>query len=258
MNIVNINSIFTIGFRCNSDDFLKEFLKIRKYASPFSFMLIDIKTALSFIDNKFENYTNTDFIYYAKKTPYKFNKSTWDCHNFIHKYATIPDDCVDILDLDKVCIWNHHNLYDKNTITSFNTRSLHLLNCLSNSPNTMLLFYIEKLQKYGERSSYFDKSILDNYNCNFLILIPLLNYNSDPFLFYDNSRIRIIYFNSNLEFDTVDIKSHREEWQKLEILINKLYNFNIEPRDYTDNLSAPVEQQKHRPINKLFSKFFQR
>ena len=75
------------------------------------------------------------------------------------------------------------------------------------------------------------KSILDNYNCKFLILIPLLNFNSDPILFYDDSRIRIIYFNSNLEYWATDIHCHIEEWNKLQILINKLYNFNIENRN---------------------------
>ncbi len=31
----------------------KYFLKIRKYSSPFSYMVIDIRTALNFIDNNF-------------------------------------------------------------------------------------------------------------------------------------------------------------------------------------------------------------
>jgi hypothetical protein len=214
-NIVNINNIFSIGFRCNADDFLNLFLKIRKYSSPFSYMVIDIKTALNFIQNNFENYT--------------FNKQNWSCNN-IHKYSIITNDYVDILDMDKVCIWNHHNLYDENIINSFNRRSLHLLECLSMKPNTLLLFYIEKIQKYGEKDCYFDKNILKKYNCNFLILIPLLNFNSEPFLFYDDTKVRIIYFNSNLEKFSTDINCHVKEWNKLNILINKLYKFNIENR----------------------------
>ena len=227
----NINNIFAIGFRCNTDDFLSKFLKIRRYSSPFSYMVIDIKTALNFIDNNFLNYTNKDFILFGKNT-YKFNKSIWYCNIYIHKYSIITNDYVDILDMDKVCIWNHHNLYDENIINSLNRRSLHLLECLNKKPDTTLLFYIEKIQKYEETGCcYFDKNILDKYNCKFLILIPLLNFNSDPILFYDDSRIRIIYFNSNLEGWATDITSHREEWNKLQILINKLYNFNIENRN---------------------------
>ena len=133
--------------------------------------------------------------------------------------------------MDKVCIWNHHNLYDKNIINSLNRRSLHLLECLNKKSDTTLLFYIEKIQKYEKNRLLFDKSILDNYSCKFLILIPLLNFNSDPILFYDDSRIRIIYFKSNLESWATDIKCHIEEWNKLQILINKLYNFNIENRN---------------------------
>lgn len=83
-NIININNIFAIGFRCNTDEFLDKFLKIRRYSSPFSYMVIDIKTALSFIDNNFENYINKDFIEPGKNT-YKFNKRNWCCNN-IHKY----------------------------------------------------------------------------------------------------------------------------------------------------------------------------
>jgi len=228
-NIININNVFAIGFRCNTDEFLSRFLKIRRYSSPFSYMVIDIKTALNFIDNNFLNYTNKDFILPGKNT-YKFNKHNWCCNN-IHKYSIITNDYVDILDMDKVCIWNHHNLYDENTINSLNRRSLHLLECLNKNSDTTLLFYIEKIQKYQETDCYFDKSILDNYNCKFLILIPLLNFNQDPILFYDDSRIRIIYFNSNLDYWATDTDCHIEEWNKLQILINKLYNFNIENRN---------------------------
>jgi hypothetical protein len=95
----------------------------------------------------------------------------------------------------------------------------------------MLLFYIEKIQKNGEKESYFDITILDKFKCNFLILIPLLNFNSEPVLFYDNKKIRIIYFKSNLQSWGTDIKCHIEEWDKLKNIINKLYDFNIEDRN---------------------------
>lgn len=228
-NIININNIFAIGFRCNTDDFLSMVLKIRRYSSPFSYMVIDIKTALDFIDNNFLNYTNKDFILSGKNTN-KFNNHNWS-YNHLHKCSIITNDYVDILDMDKVCIWNHHNLYDENIINSLNRRSLHLLECLNKKSDTTLLFYIEKIQKYEENKLLFDKSILDNYNCKFLIFIPLLNFNQDPVLFYDDSRIRIIYFNSNLESWSTEITCHIEEWNKLQTLVNKLYNFDIENRN---------------------------
>lgn len=72
----------------------------------------------------------------------------------------------------------------------------------------MLLFYIEKIQTYEEGGIYFDKNILEKYSCNFLILIPLLNFNSEPLLFYEDIRIKIIYFNSNLEYWATDIHNN--------------------------------------------------
>jgi hypothetical protein len=191
-------------------------------------MIIDIKTALRFIDNRFENYTNKDFID-PGKTTYTFNRHNWTCNN-IHKY-TMTGDYIDILDMDSVCIWNHHNMYDENTVNSFNRRAQHLLDCLHKTPDTLLLFYIEKIQKYGEKDSYFDKHLLDKYNCHFLILIPLLDFNQDPFLFYEDTKLRIIYFNSNLELWGTHIHSHIDEWNKLKILINQLYNLTIENRE---------------------------
>jgi hypothetical protein len=204
-------------------------LNIRKYASPFSYMVIDINTSLDFIQNNFLNYTNKDFIEPGKNT-FTFNRINWPCNN-IHKCSIIPNDDVDILELDKVCIWNHHDLYDEKIIDSFNRRSRHLLRCLSEKPDTTLLIYIEKIQKYGEKDCYFDKNILDKYNCNFLIILPLLNFNSDPLLFYDNSRIRIIYFNSDLQGWATDTNYNIEEWNKLKIFVNTLYKFNIENRN---------------------------
>lgn len=229
-NIINISNIFVIGYRCNADDFLSQYLKIRKYSSPFSYMIIDIKTALRFIDDNFLNYTNRDFILPGKHT-YTYNKGRWSCNN-IHSYSIITHDYVDILDMNTVCIWNHHHLYDKNVINSLNKRSLHLLECVNTKSDTTLLFYIQKIQNYEcKKECYFDKSILDKYKCKFLILIPLLNFNKDPFLFYHDSQVRIIYFNSNLQSYATDINCHAEEWLKLQILINKLYNFNIENRN---------------------------
>jgi hypothetical protein len=192
-------------------------------------MVIDINTALDFIKNGFENYTNNDYIKPGSYN-YKFNNRSWGCSH-IHNCSVLTNEYVDILDMDKVCLWNHHDLYDKNVVGALNKRADHLLHCINNKSDTTLLFYIEKIQEYGMKDNYFDKSILDGYNCNFLILIPLLNFNRDPVLFFDNSQIRIIYFNSNIEGWSTDTDRDIEEWDKLAMFVNTLYNFNIENRD---------------------------
>lgn len=229
--LIKIHNIFSIGYRCTTDIFLQEFLFIRNYSSPFSYMVIDIETSLKFIENKFENYTNTDCIQPGKKT-FKFNKQDWKCSN-IHKCSEIKNDNTDILDMNKVCIWNHHNLYDQDVIKSLNRRTEHLLRILNTIPDTLLLFYIEKLQIYdGEKKIYFNKNILNNYNCNFLIIIPLLHLNKDPYVYYEDTNIKIIYFDSNFLGWSADINSQTiEEWNKLKTLLTKLYDFDIQKRN---------------------------
>lgn len=186
-------------------------------------MVIDIRTALNFIENNFLNYTNKDFIKPGNNT-LTFNKIYWECNN-IHTDSTITNDYVDVLDMDKVCIWVHHNLYDENTINALNRRSTRLLKCLSEKSDTTLLFYIEKPQIYRGKDVYFDVNCLNKYNYKFLILIPLVNFISVPILFHNDSQIKIIYFRSNF---INDINTYKEAWNKVKILINKLYNFNIE------------------------------
>jgi hypothetical protein len=222
-----IYNLFSIGYRCNTDNFLKQ-MNLRQYSSPFSYVVIDIKTALFFINNKFQNFIKKEDLAPGKNT-FTFNKKPWIC-NHIHKHSIITGDRVDILDMDTVCIWNHHDLHDTQTINSIHRRVTHLLECLDKSPNETLLFYIEKAHKYGEKDCYFDIGILDDYTCNFLILIPLLNFNKDPHLFYDNTKIRIIYFNSNSSGWGDDVEYNKETWSKLEILIKTLYTFDIKYR----------------------------
>jgi len=229
-NIINIDNIFSIGYRCNSCEFLEKYLNIRKYSSPFSYVVIDINTALNFIDTKFETYVDMKYIRPGNKK-YKFNNREWTS-KFIHSDSILNDEKSDILEMDKICIWCHHNLNDINIKKSFNKRSEHLLFKIHNTPNTCLLFYIEKLQNYDENIiNYFNTDLLKKYECKFLIIIPLLNFNKDPFLFYEDDKIKIIYFNSNTSGWGVDAQCNANEWIKLKNLINSLYHFDIE--DYS-------------------------
>ena len=47
-----INFIFSIGYRCYSVDFLN-FFKLRKMASPFDYLYIDLESSLKIINNNF-------------------------------------------------------------------------------------------------------------------------------------------------------------------------------------------------------------
>lgn len=96
------------------------------------------------------NYTNKDFILPGKNT-YKFNGKKWSCTN-IHSCSKTANNFVDILEMDDVCIWNHHNLYDQNIINSLNKRSQHLLQCLNQKSRTTLLVYIKKYRNMEKKT----------------------------------------------------------------------------------------------------------
>jgi hypothetical protein len=221
---MEIHNVFGLGYRCYTDRFLDKFLNIRKYSSPFSYMVIDLELALKFIDEDFKNYTNKEFIINGNNT-FKFNKKKWTC-NYIHKYSIIKSNFIDILDTKTVCIWNHHNLNDINTINSLNRRANHLIKCIKTEPKKTLLIHITKLQK----SNNFDYSILKKYRYNFLIIIPILGFNSEPVLHYDSSNIKIIHFNANNYGYSADIDKNEKDYNKLKLLIEKIYKFNIKDR----------------------------
>jgi hypothetical protein len=127
-----------------------------------------------------------------------------------------------------ILCWNHHNLYDDKIINSINQRAMCLLNIINSQSETLLLFYIAKIQEYNiNKLNYFDLDLLKNFNCNFLILIPLLNFNQDPFIYYKTNNITIIYFTSSLYGNIADINYNIPEWLKLVNIIYNIYDFNI-------------------------------
>ena len=219
-----VHNIFSIGYRCNACDFLSQYLNVRKYSSPFSYMLIDIETALNFIRTRFENFTSKDFL----KSPenyIRYNNLNWKC-NHVHIISDEIEKGVDVYDMKKTCIWNHHNLFDKEVVESIDRRSKHLLHVLDTKPESMLLFYIDKVREFPN----FDISLLKDFKCNFLVLAPILNFKLEPTLVYDNGKIKVIYFKSDLANGAADAGNHPEEWKKLAILIKSLYEFEIEER----------------------------
>lgn len=221
-----INNVFSLGYRCYTDDFLDKFLNIRKYSSPFSYMVIDLKLALKFIEEDFKNYTNKEFIIDGNNT-FKFNKKKWHC-NHIHKYSIIKSNFIDILDTETVCIWNHHNLNDINTINSLNRRVNHLIKCIKIEPKKTLLIYITKLQI--SKNFNFDYDLLKKYECNFLIIVPILDFKSGPVLHYDGQNIKIIHFNANNYGYSADIDKNEADYNKLKLFIENIYKFDIKER----------------------------
>jgi hypothetical protein len=222
---LQIRSVFDIGYKCESSDFL-EALKIRKYSSPFSYMVIDMHTALDFIDNRFKYYVDPEYLTNVCGTCYKFLGQDWGCY-YIHKHSCIINKGDEVLDSSRACIWNHHDLNDKEVLQGIGRRYSHLLHVLDNRPETLLLFYIEKLQVYnGPENVYVDISRLRNYKCNFIIVVPLLNFDKDPQVVYDDIQIRVIHASGSATAHTMVV--HNVEIQKI---MSTMYTLDIDKRD---------------------------
>jgi hypothetical protein len=93
---------------------------IRAYSSPFSWMFIDLETALYFIENRFEGFT--DAVKKGGDTA------------FFHRY--FANDEAD----DRICKWTHHDMSNNDTKTAMQRRGERLIEDIY-SPHTLLVYY---------------------------------------------------------------------------------------------------------------------
>jgi hypothetical protein len=73
----------------------------------------------------------------------------------------------------------------------------------------------------------------------------LINFNKDPVVFYEDAKIKVIYFNDwgiSYMYDNVN------DWNKLKELLKRLYIFNIEER--ADILRAERNQPEIKVLYK--------
>jgi len=228
--MINITNIYSIGYRCNNDDFLKS-NNLRKYSSPFSYMLIDYKSSLNFIDNSFNNYFDYIII---ESNKIKLIDKFFTTPVFINKnYNNILESNI-VHNWEKICLWNHHNL--NNEIDIISLRANRLLYNLNNKSSSLMLFCIHKIQNYIDDNinNYIDIDFLlkfnNKYNTHLLFILPLFNYNLDPKIMYNSNNIMIIYLNSFYESNGTAFSDERIKWNDVMKLMNNYYNFNIEDK----------------------------
>lgn len=100
-----IHSVFAIGSYCDAD-FLLADMYIRGYSSPFSWMFIDLETALQFIQTGFKGFTG----------------------------AAAPQG------EGRICQWFHHDISDERIVTAIKRRAERLMSRVS-LPSTLLVYY---------------------------------------------------------------------------------------------------------------------
>lgn len=232
MQQIIIHNCYGIGYRCTTDSFMIK-NNIRNYSGPFSYVVIDFQTAIKFINNNFHNYLDT--ILFKKNThKFLFNKKKWNHNIFFNKEIynnfifNFDIDHKNISDYKKVCIWVHHNLNDdliKNTIQN---RIIKFNNTLNNlNENTLLLFIDNIYENDIENYNYYLNNLNgfnNKTNIYFCILIPIYNYNKEPYIDKYNNNITFIKYKSNYEINSNDIKSKNINWNKIGSIIHSIYN----------------------------------
>jgi hypothetical protein len=204
-------------------------LHIRKYSSPFSYMVCDLETSLQFIKTEFKDFLNVVSI---PKHTFKWNGKRWNHHLFFNTMFKATEDAVDISKLKRICVWNHHNINDIAIINSIKRRCERLL--MADKVSNVLYIYIDTIQTYKTDNweDYYQKdTILDfirmKKNRYILLLLPLTNFNSSPVLYNINKYLNVIFYKSNSEGDINDYSNPHIRWDLINNLVKKEYMFDI-------------------------------
>jgi hypothetical protein len=224
-----ITNVFSIGYRCNTDALLKKF-NMRYYSSPFSYMVIDIETALGFIDNKFDNFLKTK---YVRNNKFYWCENLWAKNLFFHNnYLPNENSNVKLNEWDKICVWVHHNISKEGD--TIKRRYNRLLERLENKSESLLLIGILKIKDYDENKIFYniDKllNFVKNNKCNLLILIPLYKFNDEPTIVYNENNLLIVYFNSYYEKNGTAFTDNRIKWVSIKEIIDNNYYFEIDEK----------------------------
>jgi hypothetical protein len=226
---VTIKNCFSIGFRCNTDDFMKA-LKIRNYSSPFSYMICDLETSIEFISNDF-----TDFFDVVSKKEHNFKWNKWRMtnHLFFNKRFLPDTDNVELSEIKRICLWNHHDLHDITVVNTIKRRCLRLLN--AEKLTDVLYIYIDNIHTYDTDNweNYFKKETVTNFissnsNRYILLLLPLLGFKNNPVLYKINANLNVIFYESNMDVNINEYGNSKIRWDLIKDLMFENYKFDID------------------------------
>jgi hypothetical protein len=140
-----IHSVFTIGSYCTADFVLAD-MYIRAYSSPFSWMYIDLETALEFMTTGFNGFTDA---------------VQQEDESFVH--ARFPAGQA------RICRWTHHDLSKPVIKDSIVRRAERLMSRLS-LPTTLLVYY-DKTPNSMEYYTALLEPFLKDYHCKAVVII---------------------------------------------------------------------------------------
>lgn len=250
--MIEINFIFSVGFRCISPDFLKKY-NLRQISGPFDYLYVDLETSLMNINNNFREFlTNIVFvnkINNLKNIYYSENKIDKKILNFIqnkniyymgHNYNNInllinqnfiENTPSNLYNWKRICIFHHHDITKKEVYEKIKKRVNIFKNIYLKKKNKLCLFYITKINE-NENFNELKLDILNlkkkfNINCYLIIIICSCKLKK-KYIFEDNTlfiikKVKDYNFQSNNGRKTDNVLSYKKEFN----IIGKFFKMNL-------------------------------
>jgi len=168
---MEINHIFTLGWRCNSTKFLNTY-NLRRISSPFDWVIIDFETSVENIKTKFEKYLDSVVKYQKNKTTTLLYSNNgviaplfkkmddldlsymlidWNYELLHFNQNFLPTKLSgNVYDWDRVCLFRHLTGDGKYFYNKTRSRIDNFTSVLNKSADKTLLLYISKIIDKGD------------------------------------------------------------------------------------------------------------
>jgi hypothetical protein len=255
-----INFIFSIGYRCNSPDFLKIF-KLRKMSGPFDYLFIDFESSLKLIKNNFDDFLSDIVLVNknSKKIDIIYNRNTrninknfyelldkdigymgqnFNINNLFFNQNYLHDNnnklSNNLFFWDSICCFRHHNLLDNGIYNSIKNRCDRFNKVTNKYEKTTALFYITKIITCENLLDYTNKliEVKKKYSIEFFLIIIINCDNVEDTHYYneDNKCLFIIKKVENYENQHSKYKTDNNlnlDYEKEFNIISDHFNLNI-------------------------------
>jgi hypothetical protein len=260
----NLFFIFSVGFRCNSVDFLSD-RKLRKFSGPFDYLFVNLESSFKIINNKFQDFLTDIVVIYKKPSHISLihKKNTFNLNNHFQKLMKEDDiyymsqeynhcgllinqNYIDndkkelsnnLYKWDNICLFMHHAIQVEDVRNKLQTRCdrfMHVLNKYHSK--NIALFFITKIINVINIFDYIQniKRIkrINNINCWLIIIICSDNIGNCHYFNEENKTLIIIKNVDNYETQIKNNNgdnnySFNEEYH----IILKYFDFNLIEKD---------------------------
>lgn len=209
MNKINIEYLFSAGYRCYSPDIMKD-NNIREYSGPFDYLFIDLETVFELTSTKMEKFlTNIEPFLQNSSNTYihpdlQYLKSQGGVHYMAHSYNNtllrINTNYIDtsgsnnIYEWKRQCIFHHHDIFNSNIYATLNRRKHRYNTIVEKYSDTTCLFHVTRIEHITDISEYMNSiyRLRQKYNIQFYLIIIVCCDNLPNSVYFNNKTLFII------------------------------------------------------------------